>query len=46
METLEWAFMEQGVEYWRAELQQAGVAAHARMIAEARHQMLASHEPV
>ena len=41
VETLEWAFVEKGVEYRRVDLQHAGMTAHARMIAEARDQMLA-----
>lgn len=41
VETLEWAFTEQGVEYRRVDLQHAGASAHARMAAEARDQMRA-----
>ena len=41
VETLEWAFVEQGVEHQRVDLQHAGASAHARMIVEARNQMCA-----
>ncbi len=45
METVEWAFAEQGVEYRRVDLQHPGPAAHARMLSEAREQLRAITAP-
>ncbi len=41
VETLEWAFLEQRVEYRRVDLKHAGAAAHAQLLIEAREQMRA-----
>ena len=45
VETLEWAFAEQGVEYRRVDLSRSGPSAHARMLAQAREKIRASPRP-
>ena len=39
VETLEWAFTEEGVDYHRIDLSRSGALAHGRMFAQARSQM-------
>ena len=41
VETLEWSFAAQGIEYQRIDLDRAGPAAHVRMLARARKQLRA-----
>ncbi len=45
VETLEWAFTAQGVEYHRIDLSGPGPAAHARMLARASAQLQARRAP-
>src|SRR5450759_2084986 len=45
VETLEWAFAAQGVEYRRIDLHGSGLAAHVRLLAQSRHQLRASKAP-
>jgi phosphatidylinositol alpha-1,6-mannosyltransferase len=45
VETVEWAFADQGVEYRRVDLHHSGAAAHARMLSEAREQLRAITAP-
>jgi len=45
VETLEWAFTTQGVEYQRIDLSRPGPAAHARILASANAQLRASRAP-
>jgi phosphatidyl-myo-inositol dimannoside synthase len=43
VETLEWAFEAEGVEYRRIDLQSPGPAAHARLLSQARTALRAGH---
>ena len=45
VETLEWAFAAEGVEYRRIDLHGSGLAAHARLLAQSRRQLRASKAP-
>jgi phosphatidylinositol alpha-1,6-mannosyltransferase len=45
VETLEWAFTKQGVEYGRIDLLRAGASAHARLLGEGRNHLRASGTP-
>ena len=45
VETLEWAFAAEGVEYRRIDLHGSGLAAQARLLAQSRRQLRASKAP-
>jgi phosphatidyl-myo-inositol dimannoside synthase len=45
VETLEWAFTDQGVEYRRIDLLRPGAGAHARLLGEGRNHLRASAAP-
>src|SRR5580704_4531782 len=44
VETLEWAFAAEGVEYQRLDLSSSGVRAHARLLAQGRAILLGEQE--
>jgi phosphatidyl-myo-inositol dimannoside synthase len=46
VETLEWAFGLQGVEYQRVDLRQPGIASHAQLLVRAREQLRDGASPV
>jgi phosphatidyl-myo-inositol dimannoside synthase len=46
VETLEWAFTDQGVEYRRIDLLRPGAGAHARLLGEGRSHLRASAAPI
>jgi phosphatidyl-myo-inositol dimannoside synthase len=45
VETLEWAFTEEGIGYWRIDLRGPGAAAHSQMFTEAWKHLRSSREP-